>query len=160
MGIPRHLLPQHLLPADLRIPSKPARAARGTGRVGAGKMASKLEDAFAYRWAVLGGPELVREYVFDATRKWRFDCGHPASKTAFELHGAIWTQGRHTRGDGFAADREKMNAAQVAGWVVIELTGGKDFSATNVERLIGVVRSRTPAELNIHAGTPGEGTVR
>ena len=33
----------------------------------------------------------------------------------------LW-QGRHTRGEGFTTDREKMNEAALLGWTVIEVT--------------------------------------
>lgn len=65
-------------------------------------------------------PEL--EVKFHETRKWRFDLAWPDIKLAVEIHGAVYQQGRHTRGKGFTQDREKMNEAQLLGWLVLEVT--------------------------------------
>jgi hypothetical protein len=37
---------------------------------------------------------------------------------AAEIDGAVWVQGRHTRGRGFINDQEKTNEAQLLGWRV------------------------------------------
>ena len=70
--------------------------------------------------ALLGLPAPVMEFRFHETRKWRLDLAFPDVLVAVEIHGATYARGRHTRGGGFAKDREKMNAAQVAGWIVLE----------------------------------------
>ena len=44
----------------------------------------------------------------------------PAAKVALEVEGAVWVQGRHTRGSGFVKDMEKYNAAASAGWRVFK----------------------------------------
>ncbi len=44
---------------------------------------------------------------------------------ALEIHGSVWAQGRHTRGGGFEADREKMNSAVLMGWRVLEYSTGQ-----------------------------------
>jgi very-short-patch-repair endonuclease len=67
-------------------------------------------------------PTLTPEYQFHPKRRWRFDFCLPEHKIAIEIHGGTWQSGRHNRAQGFAKDREKMNAAQALGWVVIELT--------------------------------------
>ena len=64
----------------------------------------------------------VLEHRFHATRKWRFDIAWPEKKLAVELHGGTWQQGRHQRGAGFTRDREKMRAAVLNGWRVLEYT--------------------------------------
>jgi hypothetical protein len=70
-----------------------------------------------------GLPAPETEHYFARPRRWRFDCAWlTPRKVALELHGKTWAGGRHTRGKGFAADREKMNEAQIRGWVVIEAT--------------------------------------
>jgi very-short-patch-repair endonuclease len=76
-----------------------------------------------------GLPEPVTEHRFHPTRKWRFDYAWPAQKVALEVEGAVWTNGRHTRGSGFVKDMEKYNSAAVLGWMVLrvqtkELTNG------------------------------------
>jgi len=61
------------------------------------------------------------EHQFHPKRKWRFDRADTKRKIAVEFHGGVWSSGRHTRGQGFIDDREKMNEAQAMGWRVIEL---------------------------------------
>lgn len=68
-----------------------------------------------------------REFRFSAARRWRFDLAYEEEKVAVEVHGGVWSQGRHTRGKGFLADREKMNEAQLQGWLVLEV-GYDDLS--------------------------------
>ncbi len=67
-------------------------------------------------------PEYQQEFIFHPTRKWRFDYVWPALKVALEIHGGVFTNGRHTRGKGFSEDKVKMNSAQLLGWIVIEAT--------------------------------------
>jgi len=62
------------------------------------------------------------EHRFDETRRWRFDAAFPSERVAVEIEGAVWTQGRHTRGSGFVADLSKYNAAALAGWCVLRVT--------------------------------------
>jgi len=65
----------------------------------------------------------VKEHMFAAPdRRWRLDLAHVDLKIGVECHGGVWTQGRHTRGQGFINDREKMNDAVRRGWLVLEFT--------------------------------------
>tara|TARA_R110000824_G_scaffold43665_1_gene127440 strand:- start:923 stop:1135 length:213 start_codon:yes stop_codon:yes gene_type:complete len=43
-------------------------------------------------------------------------------KVAVEIEGAIWVQGRHTRGSGFVKDMEKYNEATFYGWKVLRFS--------------------------------------
>ena len=97
--------------------------------------ADTLTRRFETLWAQLGGPALEKEYQFHPPRKWRFDYCHREKMIAIELHGGIWSEGRHVRGGGFLRDREKMNQAQLDGWIVIELGTGQ-ITAANLEPLI------------------------
>ncbi len=88
---------------------------------------SELERTWQTRWRQLGPHDLQEyeyNYVFHSGRKWEMDFAFPEYKVGIELHGGTWTQGRHVRGGGFEADREKMNAALSAGWAVFEFTTG------------------------------------
>lgn len=78
-----------------------------------------LAEQFLELW---GGrqPQPVREFRFCDGRKWRFDLAWPEQRVAVELHGGVYSQGRHTRGSGFSRDREKMRAAALDGWIVLE----------------------------------------
>lgn len=93
------------------------------------KLTPALREMLAARFARDLGA--VREYRFHPTRKWRFDLAWPDSMVALEIEGAVWVQGRHTRGSGFAKDMEKYNAAALLGWRVLRTTwtGMADESA-------------------------------
>lgn len=81
-----------------------------------------------------GYPIPIEEHVFheagilfEKKRLWRFDLCfidgfENSTKTAIELHGGVWTKGRHTTGSGMTADREKVCTAICMGWRVIEVT--------------------------------------
>ena len=62
--------------------------------------------------------QFVSEYKFDPKRKWRFDFAHVGSKTAVEIEGGVYTNGRHTRPTGFINDMDKYNWAALRGWRV------------------------------------------
>lgn len=66
--------------------------------------------------------EFVKEHRFHKTRRWRLDYFIPSLKIGIELHGGVHANGRHTRGQGFTEDREKMNEAAIAGILVLEVT--------------------------------------
>lgn len=89
---------------------------RGTSK------ASGYEAAIVAYCRSRGYPEPEPEFRFHPSRKWRLDFAWPEEHLAVEVHGAVWNQGRHTRGKGFTEDREKMNEAALAGWCVLELT--------------------------------------
>lgn len=77
---------------------------------------------FALLCRAEGLPEPVAEYRFHPERRWRFDYAWPDRKIAVEQEGAVWAQGRHTRGSGFVKDIEKYNAAAALGWCVLRGT--------------------------------------
>lgn len=81
---------------------------------------SKLKAEVARQLA--GLPKYETELKFHPSRAWRFDYAWPDSKVALEVHGGVFTDGRHNRGTGFTNDREKMNEAAIMGWIVIEAT--------------------------------------
>jgi very-short-patch-repair endonuclease len=84
---------------------------------------SELEDALAFHVRALGLPSFEREFRFDPERRWRFDLAWPERRIACEVDGGVWTVGRHTRGRGWEADAEKLNAAAALGWRVIRVSG-------------------------------------
>ena len=99
---------------------------------------SELEALLAFQMRGVGLPEPRREYVFAPSRRWRFDFSWPwreipyegfvASKgivegLAVEVDGGTRTGGRHTRGDGYEKDAEKLNEAALMGWCVLRVTG-------------------------------------
>lgn len=79
-----------------------------------------------------GLPRPEAEHLFALPeRKWAFDLAWPDWSVAVEIQGGVWTHGRHTRGRGFLDDREKINEAQLRGWIVLEISpqqlGGEVF---------------------------------
>ena len=84
---------------------------------------SALEDALASQIAALGLPAPTREHRFDPARRWRFDFAWPGCMLALEVEGGTWATSRHTTGRGYEQDCEKYNAAAIAGWRVLRVTG-------------------------------------
>jgi very-short-patch-repair endonuclease len=109
-------------------------------------MSSSLEQTFKYWFDLLGDdlPEPATEYRFDSRRRWRFDCAWPDVRVYVELDGGTFTNGRHTRGAGFAADCEKINAATLKGWRGLRYTS--DMLNNDPESVIGQVRALLEAE--------------
>lgn len=83
-----------------------------------GKRALSLQQQIIYS----GLPHPTPEYRFAPPRRWRFDLAWVGRKLAVEIEGAVWRQGRHTRGSGFVADMEKYNAAALQGWLLLRVT--------------------------------------
>lgn len=95
-----------------------------------------LLDALVDAQAVAAGwPRPEREYRFHDKRKWRADYYWPKwarvceqltrnaqDRVALEIEGAVWTNGRHTRGSGFVKDMEKYNTMSAMGIRLIRLT--------------------------------------
>lgn len=101
-----------------------------------------LADKFERLWSAAGGPTLTPEYRFHETRKWQADYCHEGTKTLIELEGGTRKQGRHNRHDGYAADCEKYNAAIMAGYSLIRLTGDM-ITADNVHMILDFVTEVT-----------------
>jgi len=85
---------------------------------------SDLERSFEYYAKMLGLPAWESEFRFHPTRKWRLDFARPDEKVGVECEGAVFQQGRHTRGAGFEKDCEKYNSAAAMGWVILRYTDG------------------------------------
>lgn len=99
-------------------------------------------------------PKPETEYLFDPTRRWKFDFAWPVERVAVEIHGGVYKndkqdsskRGRHTRGKGFINDREKMNEAQLQGWIVLEICSDTIDArgVAWVKRAIALRRSYSP----------------
>lgn len=85
---------------------------------------SVLEETLAQQIHALKLPAPLREFRFDAIRKWRFDFAWKEKKLAVECEGITFraVAGRHQRAEGFSKDCEKYNTAQMQGWVVLRFT--------------------------------------
>lgn len=79
--------------------------------------------------------ECVKEFRFHPTRRWRFDYAIPKYKIALEVEGGVWTQGRHTRPQGFLGDVEKYNAATTMGWRVLRTIPDELVSAKTLKMI-------------------------
>ena len=75
---------------------------------------SEVEFAAQLRDALI---DFEREWCFDESRRWRFDFAWPAAKVAVEIDGDV-----HRLKHRFSSDREKGNAATIAGWRVLHFS--------------------------------------
>jgi very-short-patch-repair endonuclease len=78
----------------------------------------------------------VYEHAFHAQRRWRFDCAWPAQMVALEIDGGAWSNGRHTRGQGFLNDLDKLNSAVLLGWKVLRFPPDNLLNAMTSIRLL------------------------
>ncbi len=90
-------------------------------------------------------PVPLREHRFHKSRKWRFDFAWPdefcGSGVALEVDGGVFVRGRHSRGAGIIKDQEKLNEAEVAGWVVLRCVPS-DIKSGKVFELLSRVLAR------------------
>ncbi len=71
---------------------------------------------------LLKGYRLLFEQPIVAGRKWRADIMLPDESIVIEIDGGVFTQGRHTRGQGFIKDIDKANATALLGWTLFRCT--------------------------------------
>jgi len=64
----------------------------------------------------------VPEHRVCPERRFRFDWAWPDRKLALEVDGAVWVNGRHSRGSGIQTDCEKFSIAAIHGWRVMRVT--------------------------------------
>lgn len=64
----------------------------------------------------------TREFKFHPQRKWQADFRIDDMPILVEVEGGVFSNGRHTRGEGYTKDCEKYSAAAVNGWYVIRGT--------------------------------------
>ena len=82
--------------------------------------ASQLERAILTQIKQYGLPEPETQAMLIPGRKWRWDFAWPSKRLAVEIQGGIWTRGKHGRGSGIVNDMDKLNAATLAGWRVLQ----------------------------------------
>lgn len=132
-------LPRIATAASMLADKRERETKKKTARLDAAN-GSHLEQRFLRLWTDAGGPPLERELRFEPPRRWRFDFAHRESMTAFEIDGGVWG-GRHTRGNGFLADAEKLLAAHLAGWRVVRLTAPQ-LTAETIGQLVRKLSSK------------------
>lgn len=96
---------------------------------------SDLEATLALHLRANDFPAYETEYKFHPKRRWRFDMAWVDDKLAVEIDGGVWSGGRHTRGDGFIKDCEKLNEAVILGWRVIRVTADQIHDGSAIDWL-------------------------
>jgi len=81
---------------------------------------SPLERAILTQIKMYGLPEPETQAKIIPGRKWKWDLAWPSKRLAVEIQGGIWTGGKHGRGAGIVKDMDKLNAATLAGWRVLQ----------------------------------------
>jgi very-short-patch-repair endonuclease len=79
---------------------------------------------------------VVREYRFDKARRWKFDFAIPSKMIGIEVEGGSWTNGRHNRGSGMAADCIKYNTAVLRGWRVLRFTTDQVITGLAIDTIL------------------------
>ena len=85
--------------------------------------------------------EFDPEWKFYPNRRWKADykiwpTGKAGETTILvEIEGAIWTQGRHTRGSGYTKDLEKYRMAAALGYKVFRFSTQEVLDGTAKEFL-------------------------
>lgn len=101
-----------------------------------------MDIVFLKTLKAMTGFVFTEEHKFHEKRRWRFDFAHIESKTAIEIEGGAFTNGRHTRGKGFINDMEKYNEAVLLGWVVLRFTPSQMQESKTFELIKKVVENR------------------
>ncbi len=83
---------------------------------------SQLEDALLLQIRAARLPLPQREVRVVDGRRFRWDLAWPDRQLACEVHGGVFTGGRHVRGAGITRDCEKVSLATLAGWRVLLVT--------------------------------------
>ena len=86
--------------------------------------------------------EVVKEFIFHPTRKWRFDFAIPSHKIAIEIDGGVWNYGRHNRAQGYIADMKKFNAAASLGWIVLKFTPDEQYRRATFDIIRETIKNR------------------
>lgn len=107
---------------------------------------AQIRDVFTVICKTDLGVECVKEYKFHPERRWRFDYAIPEHKIALEVEGGVWTQGRHTRPQGFLGDIEKYNQATLMGWRVFRTTPTELYRTATVNLLKKAINTPFLAE--------------
>jgi hypothetical protein len=73
-------------------------------------------------WCNQKGLKWEMEYVFMKTRKFRFDMLIHSIDIAIEWNGVVSERSRHLTLTGYSKDLEKINLAQINGFLVLQVT--------------------------------------
>lgn len=106
-------------------------------------MRSHLESILDQQMRLCRLPAFETEYRFDERskpRNWRFDFAFLKYRIAVEVEGGVWSNGRHTRGQGFIADTEKYNEATRQGWRILRYTAEAISSGRAVNEIEAMIK--------------------
>lgn len=80
------------------------------------------EALLAQHIAAEGLPQPDTQFRFDQVRKWRADFAWQRERLIAEVDGGTHGFGSHNSSKGYRADRERDQAATLAGWTVLRFT--------------------------------------
>lgn len=111
---------------------------------------SELEQIFAQSWRLMApcAAAPIREHVFAAPRKWRFDFAWLPHYVAVEIQGGMFkARSGHRSYQGVRRDHAKLNAAQALGWVVLQFDGEQVRKSTPdvIDQVLRVLAERGAA---------------
>lgn len=110
---------------------------------------SQLEDRLAWQIQAKDLPPPEREFRFHPSRRWRLDFAWPQLGIAIEVQGGTWNQGRHSRPRGYENDCEKLNAAQTAGWCVLQATSDMVKDGRAIRAIEDAMEMQTKSDLDV-----------
>ena len=93
------------------------------------------EDCLAWRLSALRVPVFERQYRFAPPRRWKADFAWPDRRLIVEVDGAVWANGRHTRGSGRIRDMERDNWCALHGWRVLRYTTAQAEDGTAADEI-------------------------
>ena len=93
-------------------------------------MRSQLENRMEMILTANGLLGYARDYRFLPRRKFELDFAWPQYKVAIEVQGGQYVRGAHLRPVRYHSDTEKLNEAQLAGWIVLW------FTTEDVQKLV------------------------
>lgn len=86
------------------------------------KLDSDLELLLWLELHDAGLPMPVSQFAFAKPRRWRADFAWLRHGLLCEVNGGTWQNGRHNRASSIEREYEKLNAAAVGGWHVVQVT--------------------------------------
>ena len=114
---------------------------------------SVLEDLLCEQLRLAGLPKPERQSALVPGRKFRADLYFPEARLAVEVHGGIYTQGRHSRGTGQESDYEKAALTALQGIWTLFVSGRHVRTGTALAWIEALLhRSGVNYGLRMHGG--------
>jgi very-short-patch-repair endonuclease len=91
----------------------------------------------------LSAPPYEREYKILSGRRYRADFAWPAAKIALEVNGGLYTPvSGHRSISGIERDMEKSNAAQLDGWIYLQVGSKHLKNMTYMASIVAFVKAK------------------